>query len=117
MSARVSTRKAIHCFRDESELLRLHKHTVGRSESVHCTVGTGQEPALRRGPRRKKKAQPERLRFKNPPKEEVLEECAAASRASDAGSIIAAERGQMQAFSAALQYIVDSPVFCNQIRN
>jgi hypothetical protein len=65
----------------------------------------GQESAY--AERTKKKRNLKGYAFKNPPKEEVLEECAAASSAVTQEDYCSGA-GRMQAFSAALQYIVDS---------
>jgi hypothetical protein len=81
----------------------------GNNGIVHRTNYFVAEAAL--AVQGQKKAQPGGCASENPPKEEVLEECAAASSASTRDHYSSAQ-GPMQAFSAALQYIVDSsPLF------
>jgi len=59
------------------------------------------------GRRRKKKAQPEKVALKVPPKEEVLEECVSARRAVTHQNY-PENPPPMQAFSAAMRHIVDA---------
>jgi hypothetical protein len=67
----------------------------------HSGVGPG---TIRIAPQ--KKAQPVEVALKVPPKEEVLEECAATCAAAT-HSYGARTSGQMQAFAIAMHHIVD----------